>query len=417
MPAEGAEGAEKVCGGVSAGKGHNRIMNHLNRFTAGSRGSAPPPVYPMAKPTISDVAREAGVSKATVSAALNRKGTVGAETQERVEAAAQRLNYRPRAAARRLGHHAEPAIGIIVKDIANPFFAEVIQGAEAAARARGYLLSVCLYGDGLGEELRVTRALQHQGVQGLVISPSAGDSVDYSYLYELKRERYPFVLLEAVRGINASLVEMDNLGGAKAAAAHLIGLGHARIYHFSGPAHSPPSEERLDGVRRAFTESHIAFPEDAVVVAGATLKDGYEAATRFFGRRLEALPREAVFPAGITCFNDLVALGVWAALRELGVAVPEEASIVGYDDVSLLAYLPNALTTVRSPITEMGLRAAELLVEQIEAPETAAPQRVTLRTELVVRASTAAPAPAGLVAAGPGMQAAGHAYPAAHPTA
>jgi LacI family transcriptional regulator/LacI family repressor for deo operon, udp, cdd, tsx, nupC, and nupG len=341
------------------------------------------------RPTINDVAREAGVSKATVSAALNGKASVSEVTRQKVRETAEKLNYRPQASARHLGSRAEPVLGVIVKEIANPFYSELVTGASELARERGYLLIVGNSGGDLQEEVRLVQAFRRRGINGVIISPSSAEDVDYSHLFELKRDSYPFVLLETIRGIQAALVDIDNMAGAKEAAMHLIQLGHTRICHFGGPAYSTHSLERIEGVRRAFSESRLVFTEEVVIPAGADPEAGYSAAKAYFGPRLEALPREEVLPVGITCFNDLVALGVWAALDELGVGVPHEASIVGYDDIDLIPYLPKRLTSIRSFNVEMGRKAAELLVDQIEAGSASAPRRITLPTELVVRASTA----------------------------
>jgi LacI family transcriptional regulator/LacI family repressor for deo operon, udp, cdd, tsx, nupC, and nupG len=158
--------------------------------------------------------------------------------------------------------------------------------------------------------------------------------------------------------------------------------------HFAGPPYSAHSQERLDGVHRAFSSSHLAFRDEVVVPAGAHLEDGYRAGLACFRDRA---PAER--PSAVTCYNDLVAIGLLGALRELGVRVPHDVSVVGFDDIALCRYLPEPLTTVRVPKFEMGERAAHQLIRHVEAKQAVPPQKVWLDSELVVRGSTAPPPP------------------------
>jgi DNA-binding LacI/PurR family transcriptional regulator len=194
------------------------------------------------------------------------------------------------------------------------------------------------------------------------------------------------VLLEQVRGVPASLVDVDNVRAACEAAAHLVELGHTRLAHFAGPGYSMHTHERVHGVRRACGAAGVVFADAHVVPAGAGLADGYRAARAYFGALAEAER-----PTGVTCYNDLVAVGVCRALHELGLGVPDDVSVVGFDDVPLVEYLPVPLTTVRVPKHDMGRLAAELLVAQLEADAPPAPERHFLDARLVLRASTRAP--------------------------
>jgi LacI family transcriptional regulator/LacI family repressor for deo operon, udp, cdd, tsx, nupC, and nupG len=191
------------------------------------------------------------------------------------------------------------------------------------------------------------------------------------------------VLLEQVRGVPASLVDVDNVDASRRAVEYLIGLGHTRIAHFAGPGYSMHSLERIDGVRRAYSASHLVFTEDDIVPAGAHLADGYRAGLAYFGARA---PQER--PTAVTCYNDLVAIGLCRALSELGLRVPDDVSVVGYDDVPLTEYLPVALTTVRMPKYRMGELAAQMLIRHVESKAGVPLQKVFLDAELVVRAST-----------------------------
>jgi LacI family transcriptional regulator/LacI family repressor for deo operon, udp, cdd, tsx, nupC, and nupG len=182
----------------------------------------------------------------------------------------------------------------------------------------------------------------------------------------------------------------------------LIGQGHTRVVHFAGPAYSTHSEERVNGVRRACSGSRVIFTDADIVPAGAHIEDGYRAGLEYFrGRSVSDRP------TAVTCYNDLVALGLCRALAELGIQVPADISVVGFDDLELLNYLPLPLTTVRIPKAEMGRIAAQLLIRQIESKESLPPQKTYLAAELVVRQSTSPPAAPAAPAANPAKGAGG----------
>jgi LacI family transcriptional regulator/LacI family repressor for deo operon, udp, cdd, tsx, nupC, and nupG len=339
--------------------------------------------------TIQDVADLAGVSKATVSAVLNDKGAVKQSTRERVREAIRQLNYRPRPTARRRASTVHiRSVGFVLRQIANPYYAEIITGAESFLREQGYITLVANSDGDFKTEQRIIHLLTLKDVDGILLTPVLGNETDLSHIFDLKRRNVRFVLLEEIRGVQANLVDVDNVEGAKSAARHLIELGHTRIVHFAGPEYSLHSQDRLDGVRAAYSESQLIFSRDLVVPAGDSMEDGYRAGLRYFGE--QAAEKR---PTGVTCFNDLVALGLCRALGELGSSVPEDVSVVGYDDLDLIDYLPSAarLTSVRIPKFEVGLTAAEILHREIESTEPRAPSKVYLNAELVVRGTTAPP--------------------------
>ena len=337
--------------------------------------------------TISDVARQAGVSKATVSAVLNNSGAVRAATRERVVAAMEQLNYRPAPAASRGVERAARSIGLIIREIDNPFFAEVVLGARSHAAQHGYALLVATSEGDYEAERRAVELLEASAVDGLIAMPVLDEQTDLSHFFELKRRNFPFVLLETVRGVRASLVDVDNVEAERRAVEHLIELGHTRLAHLAGPSYSLQTVERIDGIRRACSGSRLVFQDRDIVRAGAHLEDGYRAGLACFTGRA---PHER--PTGVTCYNDLVAVGLCRALAELGLRVPEDVSVVGFDDIPLAEYLPVPLTTIRVPKYRMGQIASEMLVRHIESPEVVPPQKFYVEAELVVRASTA-PAP------------------------
>lgn len=336
------------------------------------------------RPTINDVAREAGVSKASVSAVINHKPGVSERTRARIQAVMERLNYRPSGAAVTRGPgRKRRSIGLVIKEMDNPYYTEVATGALAEGRKHGYTVLVASSEGSYEAEKEAVELMREQGVDGIIITPVLDEQADLSHLFELKRRNFPFVLLEEIRGVRASLVDIENTEASRRAVEHLIEGGHTRIVHFAGPEYSMHSRERVEGVYRAFSRSPQVFAEDAIVPAGAHLEDGYRAGLAYFrGRPAEERA------TGVTCYNDLVAMGVMRALAELGLRVPDDVSVIGFDDLQVVDYLAVPLTSVRVPKHEMGRRAAEILVRHVEAHEVLPPTKEYLAGELVLRAST-----------------------------
>jgi LacI family transcriptional regulator len=345
----------------------------------------------MKSPTISDVAIMAGVSKSTVSAVLTGKTVVKESTRRGVLRAMDELHYRPSPSARRgFRPTSMKSLAFLIKEAENPYYMETLAGVRDVAEAHGYVVSVCSSEGSYEVERRIVELCTEQETAGLIIAPVQTEETDLSHIYELKRNNIAFVLLEAVRGIRASLVDIDNVRALQDATRHLIELGHSRIVHFAGPMYSAHTEERAEGMRRAFSASHLVFDESMIVSAGDSMEDGYQRALERF--------REAGGdrPTGATCYNDLVAIGVLRALRELGLGVPEDVSVVGCDDLKILGFLPVPLTTIRVPKYEMGRRAAEMVIRRIESGTELAVERVFLEAGLVMRESTRSLATAGV---------------------
>ena len=338
----------------------------------------------MSRPTIGDVAEKAGFSKATVSAVLNDAGTVKDSTRRKVNQAIDELNYRPRAAAQN-GFRADlnKSIGLIIKEGDNPYFADVIAGARERGNEKGYTILSASSEGNYDCEQKIVDVFKNKDVDGLVIIPVLESGADLSYLFDLKRRNFPFVLLEEVQGVQASLVDIDNEKASKMAAEHLLDGGHERIVHFAGPEYSMHSMERIRGIRQAFSESPLVFSDDLVVQAGAHLRDGYQTGMEYFG---EAVGEKR--PTGVTCYNDLVAVGLMRALQELGIDVPEEVAVIGCDDIELTQYISTPLTSIRVPKFDMGYRSVDILIDQIESDQATTPKKVHLDAELVQREST-----------------------------
>ena len=345
------------------------------------------------KVTIADVAEEAGVSTGTVSAVINNKASVRTETRKRVLSTIDFLGYKPSRSAQNLGARrridggSTEVIGMIVKEANNPFYSEVVMGVHDYVNQQGYRVYVSTSEGEYQEEGDLIESFRERQLDGAIIAPVIHEDVDLSHLFTLRRTHFPFVLLERIQGLRANVVSIDNVEAGKKAVAHLLDHGHEKVLHFAGPPYTQHTRDRIRGVQVAFSESSVRFSDDIIVGAGAHMEDGYRAAKAVFeGGDPDDMP------TGVTCFNDLVALGVLRALAEVGLTVPDEVSVVGCDDIPTAAYLSVPLTTVRAPKYEMGRRAAQLLLEHLGANGDGAsdqdPQHVHLESELVVRAST-----------------------------
>lgn len=347
------------------------------------------------RPTISDVAKQTGVSKATVSAVLNDSATVGSDTRDRVLAAIEQLNYRPTQQSGVRASTRFRSIALIIKEYDNPYYDDVTAGVRAFADSQGYMLFVVSSEGVYASEKRAVELLREKGVDGLIAAPVMDENADLSHFYELKRRNYPFVFLEQVRGVPASLVDLENVGASQKAVEYLFSLGHRRVAHFAGPEYSLHSEERANGVRHAYSSTHLVLAPEDIIEAGAHYDDGYRCGRTLF----ESRPRSE-WPTAITCYNDLVAMGLVKAIIDLGMNVPGDISVIGFDDIRFCDTFLVPLTTVRVPKYDMGNIAAQMLIEHIESKEAVPPRRYYLDAELVVRASTGPPHAAGPVRAG-----------------
>ena len=308
--------------------------------------------------TIRDVATDTGVSVATVSRALSGNGAVGRATRERIAEAAARLGYQPNDLARSLHGGATGTIAVLVPDITNPFFPELVAGIQAVANERDNLLLLCQTGEDPATAGRELRHLRRKRVDGVVLV--GGLSPDDNLASAV--EGLAVVTVDRDTGLPGHWsVRADHRAGGRIAAEHLVELGHERIAHIAGPQHLSVARERLAGYREALAASGIE-PDDALVVEGDFGEVGGHTALRTLLRRRREF--SAVF-----CSNDLAAVGALRALDEAGFSVPDDVSLVGFDDIHLAGYLRPALTTVRQPIHELGRRAATLLLEHAVSGE------------------------------------------------
>jgi DNA-binding LacI/PurR family transcriptional regulator len=331
--------------------------------------------------TIVDIAREAGVSKATVSLALNGKPGVSPETRRRILEIARRLNYRPNAAAKGLALQRTETIGVIVPDIGSPFYAELIRGVEEEASRAGYYLMLLTTAGKPSREEMYFRLLGEQRVDGIIVLTPRGDE---ALLCRIQRRGFPLVVVDRDIQFADDVVEVvvDNFHGALEAMEHLLSLGYRRIGFINGVPGLQASQDRLRGYQVALQEHGITPNPELIVVGNFQDSGGYRATQKL----LSLEPRvEAVFAA-----SDMMAFGAIRAIRERGLEVPQDIAVVGFDDIPVATYFEPPLTTVRQPMEKMGAVAFRLLLQQIQG-EKVLERKVVLRTELVVRASTALP--------------------------
>ena len=328
--------------------------------------------------TIKDVARVAGVSVTTVSHVVNGTRHVAPRTSERVRAAISDLGFRPSAVARALKADRTRSIGMLVTSSTNPFFAEVIRGVEEACFARGYSLILCNTGDVTERLESYLATLVAKRIDGLAVMTT---NMDHRFFYRLSERRpVPVVAIDTLDVPDTTIVNDDSEAGGKLAGRYLLERGFRRFAVLAGMADHPRSRQRLEGFRAALAERGVALSPERVLPTDLTVGGGF-AAMQDLLDRCEANPPEAVF-----CMNDLLAVGGLCALSQRGLRVPEDLSVIGYDDIELAAYTVPPLTTIRQPAAEIGRRAAEILVEQIENGVTAA-ETLALPPTLVERHS------------------------------
>lgn len=328
--------------------------------------------------TIRDVARLADVSVATVSRVLNDSGPVSEETRERIERVATRLRYAPNGAARSLITRRTHTIGVLLPDLYGEFFSEVIRGIDQVAQRNGYHM---LVSSSHSEQQALEAALgaMRGRVDGLIVmSPD----LDQRTLRSSLAACPAVVLLNcAARAAEFDAIKIDNVGGASAMTKHLLALGHRRIAFIAGAAGNVDAEERRRGYRLALKAAKVERHPLMEIDGDFTESGGYGA-----GRALAGLPA-ALRPTAIFAANDSMAIGALSALREMGVAVPTEIAVAGFDDIPIAQYTSPPLTSVHVPIIELGERATTRLVTQLTSDRARRRQSETLKTELVVRQS------------------------------
>ncbi|EJB8348636.1 substrate-binding domain-containing protein [Vibrio cholerae] len=327
--------------------------------------------------TMKDIARLAGVSTSTVSHVINKSRFVSDEIAERVNNAAQQLNYAPSALARSLKMNRTKTIGMLVTTSTNPFFGEVVKGVERSCYHQGYNLILCnTEGDNQRMKASINTLLQKR-VDGLLLMCSTleGERLDVFDRYP----DIPIVVMDWGPILFASDKIQDNsLQGGYMAAKHLIECGHKEIGCITGPLIRHQAQMRYEGYKRALAEAGIAINPDWIVESDFECEGGYQAFKKLYQR--------GKLPSALFVSNDMMAMGVIQAASQRGFRVPDDLSLIGYDDVHIAKFMTPALTTIHQPKYRLGKAAVDTLLYRLENPDTTA-QVVQLEPTLVVRNS------------------------------
>ena len=330
--------------------------------------------------THKDVAERAGVSVATVSYVLNHgPRPVSPDTRVRVETAIAELGYYPNEMARGLRQQHSSTIGLILPNIINPVFAEIAHELEGVCRQEGFLLLLCNSERNHEREQQLVQLLRAKQVDGVVLIPHCEP---LALAEPLLQAHIPVVMLEHdLPGIHC--IANDDRQGGYIAAQHLLELGHRRIALLRRQPTSALSSQRYDGYRHALTAAGIAFDPDLVIECTAT-------SPSMGAQAMQQLLALADPPTAVCTHNDILAMGVLHAIQAAGLKVPDDISVVGYDDISSAAYFSPSLTTIRSPRAQIGTLAGQTILQLARGDDQLAPQTITMPVELIIRASTAA---------------------------
>ena len=327
------------------------------------------------KVSIKDIAKAAGVSHSTVSRALADSPLIAERTRARIHRLAQKRGYTPNAIARGLVTQHTRALGVVVTSIADPFVAEVVRGIEEVAADNGYRVFLGTSHDEPAREVNLVKALREWRVDGVIVASSR---VGALYQPHLKEIGAPIVLINNQGQTDARAIHsiaIDDIAGGELATRYLIEQGHRAIAYLGGPADRASHRDRLSGYKRALRAAKIVFDPARVQTGNGKVEAGERVG--------ELLARAK--PTAIFCYNDITAIGALRALKQCGVRVPRDISLVGYDDILLASYVDPPLTTIHQPKDEMGRTAMRMLLDLLNGAQVA---NVRVTGKLIVREST-----------------------------
>lgn len=330
--------------------------------------------------TLHDIARRSRTSVSTVSRVLNKKTAkyrIAKETEKRILKAAKELSYRPNQLAQGLRLKKTHTIGLIVPDLSNPFFAYIVKSVQNEAHQSGYSLVVCDTNEDLAQEVEHTSLLTSKGIDGLIILPVGQKS---GHLESVKHNGMPLVVVDrSFEGLRASSVGIDNYRGAYEAVEHLINNGHRRIGIIQGLPDTLTTAGRLMGYRDALANHEIPVDESLIVGNDFRKENGYV--------EMKLLLKHEDPPTAVFTTSDLITLGALEAIHEEGLVVPDDISIVAFDDIEAAAYFRCPITVVAQPKENMGEIAVRLLLDQIRGQSRTEPRKIVLKPNLIVRDS------------------------------
>lgn len=328
------------------------------------------------RPTMKDIAEATGFSVNTVSRALGSKPNVSPEARKVILDMANRMEYRPNKLARSLRLSTTQTIGVIIADVSNPYFGALVKGIEKEARGSGHNVILFDTDEDYSREVEAVQVMLEEQVAGVILTPTQKKMGSVERLLDA---RLPFVLVSRrFPDLKTNYVISDDVHGGVLATEHLIALGHRLIGMVNGPLHISSAVERFQGYQQAMHDHQLPVGESFVTTGAVTMQDGYDA--------VQSLLCQNPRPTAIFAFSDFVAFGVMKAIREAGLKVPDDISVVGYDDIQFAACLETPLTTVHVPKERLGIEAARVLREQLASEHPA--KQVELLVDLVVREST-----------------------------
>jgi len=326
--------------------------------------------------TIKDIAKEADVSITTVSRVLNNKPDVGDDTRAKILKIIEKMNYNPNSVARGLVMQKTHTIGLIIPDISNPFFPQIVRAVEDKAQELGYSVILFNTDNHLERERKAVELFKSKQIDGLIVSLSLGNE---EILKNLKASNYPVVQIDrSVLDHIYPLVSIDNIKSAYQMVEYLIKKGHKKIAHLSGDLNTTTARERLSGYKKALKDYKIEIKKDYIIEGDYTQDSAYKATKKLLGLKS---PPTAVFAA-----NDLSAAGVYKALFEADLKIPADMAVAGHDDINLASLLKPELTTMRQPKYEMGERAVSVLLKMIDDEDAEIEDQI-LNTDLIIRES------------------------------
>lgn len=331
--------------------------------------------------TIKDVAGAAQVSRATAARALNGYGYVGDAASERVLEAAARLGYRGNRIAQALRQGGMPIIGFVPGDIQNPFFARIAHDVDVALRRSRHSLLIASSEESLEQERALLDNLRALNVRGMIVAPASGE--DNHHLAALLRDGVPLVLVDRqADALACDSVTVDNEGGAFEAVNYMIASGHRRIALIHDDSRIVTARQRLAGYLRSLSENGLAVDDRLVAVSQSTVEHAIDTTIR--------LVSQPDRPTALFTVDSLMTTGALLALRAMGLSVPQDVSLVGFDDFDLATFTDPQITVVAQPVAQIGPLAVRMLVERIEGSD-APPRRVRFPTRLIARGSVARP--------------------------
>lgn len=330
-----------------------------------------------------ELANLLGVSRQTVSAVLNNKEWVSQETRERVLQAIREHNYAPNQHAVTLTGKKSRLLGVVLRDISNPFYTQVALGIESVARASGYSILYHNTFENHEYEVNAIRSLISFRVSGIIISPVLV-GVDLSHLQHVCASGLPLVSIDKIPAVNCHSLSFANEEAAFEATGYLVEKGHRRIAYVKGPESAVSARERLAGFKTCMARHGLSVPEDWMVDPGTTEEQRHEAIFRLLNN-----PDHR--PTAVFCFNDLLAVSVYKAAHELRIRIPDDLSVVGFDDVPIASLLGPSLTTVATASREVGVEAAQMIMTALESKTPPPVADIRHTPKLKIRSSVAQP--------------------------